>query len=363
VTCALGAGLPPPGRPLLTVGSREPGAPFFIAEACRRFALPSKVEWLLVPAAGDALSRGTFHMFPPGRKKPGWVLKFARVPGYSESFDRDERGLALASAAGREVAAHAPSLLGRFSVGGMHASVESAAVGQPLLAYLASSARVEAKRTVIDRIAGWLVAIVKATATEPGRLAAERRRIETEVLPHWRGCGLSSTIVDRLSSVPGVLQHNDLGTWNVIVDPRSSGSPSFTALDWESARAVGMPLWDLFYFLQDALGCLDGYSGLSERDLARREVHALQLFRGELSSSRILFEWTRRAVDSSGIPEGAVGTLATLCFLHHGLSQGRREQAASRHGPLVGVREMLWPRLARRWLEDPALGPDWDRWR
>jgi len=359
----LGAGLSPPGRSLLTVGSREPGAPFFIAEACSRFALPPKVEWLLLPGAGDALSRGTFHMFPPGQEKPGWVVKFARVPGYSESFDRDERGLALATAAGPEVIAHAPRLLGRFTLGGIHASVESAAVGQPLLGYLASSASLQAKRAMIDRIAGWQVAMATVTATNPECLAGERRRIKTDVLPHWTDSGLSPAIVDRVSSVSGVLQHNDLGTWNVIVDPRGPGPPSFIALDWESARAVGMPLWDLFYFLQDALGCLDGYSGLGEGDLARREGHAVRLFRGELPSSRILFEWTRRAVASCGIPEKAVGTLAMLCFLHHGLSQRHRERTAKRHGSHGPIREMLWPRLARRWLEDPALGPGWDRWR
>jgi hypothetical protein len=158
-----------------------------------------------------------------------------------------------------------------------------------------------------------------------------------------------------------VLQHNDLGTWNIVVDPATPAS--FTALDWESARPVGLPLWDLWYFLQDALGVLDGFAGLSDHDLVRREAHALRLFRGELSTSEVLFEWTRRAVAACGIPDGAVGSLATLCFVHHGLSHATRAEAVRRHTPEAAALDMLWPRLAKGWLEDPALGVGWTGWR
>jgi len=359
----LAAGFPPPGRQLVAIGSRERGPPFLVAEASRRFELPLSPEWLLVPASGDALSRGTFHLFPPGQEDPEWVLKFARVPGYSESFDREERGLSLAAAAGGEVTRHAPRLIGRFTFEGLHASVESAALGQSLVGYLGSAASARDKLAAIDRIAGWAVAIARSTASEPDRLATERVRIRTEVLPRWTEYGASSAILDQVPPVPGVLQHNDLGSWNVVVDACDASRPSFTALDWESARPVGMPLWDLWYFLQDALACLDGVSGLSENDLARREAHAVRLFRGELQNSKILFEWTRRGVVACGIPDRAVGTLATLCFLDHGLSQSNREDAARRHGSQARALDMLWPSLARRWLDDPALGPGWDRWR
>src|SRR5215207_2289677 len=219
------------------------------------------------------------------------------------------------------------------------------------------------KLAAIDRIAGWAVAIARSTASEPDRLATERVRIRTEVLPRWTQYGASSAILDQVPPVPGVLQHNDLGSWNVVVDACDASRPSFTALDWESARPVGMPLWDLWYFLQDALACLDGVSGLSENDLARREAQAVRLLRGELQNSKILFEWTRRGVVACGIPDRAVGTLATLCFLDHGLSQSNREDAARRHGSQARALDMLWPSLARRWLDDPALGPGWDRWR
>jgi hypothetical protein len=159
-----------------------------------------------------------------------------------------------------------------------------------------------------------------------------------------------------------VLQHNDLGTWNIVVQPPLADA-RFTVLDWEAAQRVGMPLWDLWYFLQYALAQLDGVSGLSEHSRAWQEEHAVRLFKGELSASATLFEWTRRVVSACGIAERAVGPLATLGFLHHGLAQSDRERTVGRHAPGVGTIETVAPRLARRWLTEPGLGSGWDRWR
>ena len=58
------------------------------------------------------------------------------------------------------------------------------------------------------------------------------------------------------------------------------------------------------------------------------------------------------------IPAEAVGPLATLCWLHHGLSHVRR-------GERLGAEAQIPPaeRIAPIWLDDPLLGPAWDRWR
>jgi hypothetical protein len=361
VVTVLAAGVPPPRRSIVAIASRERRPPFLIAEAARALELPADPEWLLQPASGDPLSRGTFHLFAAGHQAPDWVLKFARIPGYSASFDRDERGLRLAAEAGRRVSAHAPRLLGRFAFEGLHASVETAAAGRSLVGYLGSGAPRRDKVAAIEGIAEWVLEVAAETRSAPERLTPERQRIGTEVLPRWSGHGASSAIVDELPPIPGVLQHNDLGTWNVVIDPAAPAS--FTVLDWENARPLGFPLWDLWFFLQDALAVLDGVSGLTEADLERREDHAVRLFRGDLPSSRILFEWTRRAAAACGVPPPAVGPLAILCFLHHGLSQDARASTARQQGSEAAALEMPWPRVARRWLEDPALGTRWDRWR
>ena len=176
-----------------------------------------------------------------------------------------------------------------------------------------------------------------------------------EVLPFWSDLGAPSDLVGRVESVSAVLQHNDLGSWNLVV--RSEAD--FTAVDWESARAVGFPLWDLVYFLTDALTHLDGAS-----PPARRNAHNQRLFRGELASSGILFGWLRRSVEALGIPEKSVAPLVTLCWLHHGVSGVHRRVALDAHASGHVAADLPdAERIARLWLTAPGLGVSWDAWR
>jgi hypothetical protein len=115
-----------------------------------------------------------------------------------------------------------------------------------------------------------------------------------------------------------------------------------------------MPVWDIWYFLADVLPLLDGET--DDRVEAFR-----RLFRGEAASSPVLFEWTRRAVSAFDIDPGQVGRLATLCWLHHGLSHLPRADLLARH-----AREprRQWPpeRFPHVWLADPGLGLTWNHW-
>ena len=354
----LGWGVAPPGRIVTTVASRPAGPPFLIAAAAP-LGIPRDVDWLLSPGQGDALARGVLHLFPPGSTEPAWALKFSRVVGHSAPFDRDERGLGMIAGVGGAAAAHAPSLVGRLVEHGRHASVETAAGGRSLLSLLASPAPRPTKLEVTERVAAWILELGRASALPEDDLAPERRRLRDEVAGAWRNDGADPDLVDRVGGVPAVLQHNDLGSWNVVVE-RDRGRGAFTVLDWEAARRAGLPLWDLWYFLQDALAEADGVAGAGPGAVAAREEHAVRLFRGELESSPVLFEWTRRGVADLGLPAERVGAIATLCFLHHGLSQAARE--ATLADPDLAL-DTAAPRIARRWLVDPALGPGWSAWR
>jgi hypothetical protein len=349
VAALASAGALPALRPLQAVGQRGLEPPFLVA-AATEFGVPGEAPWFMTLGQGDLLTRGVFHLFEPKSAEPTWVLKFARTPGYREPFDRDERGLRIAAAAGPAVAERAPRLLGRLEVEGLHASVETAATGEQLSALVRRAP--EKARRKIEEIAAWLVRVGVDTATPPDALADERARLTGEVLPRWAELGVSSHLVDRLPALPGVLQHNDLGTWNIVV--REGG---FTAIDWESAHPCGLPLWDLLYFLVDALPQLDGARSIDERVEA-----AIRLLRGEGASSPILFHWLRRAVDETGLPADAVGTLATLCWLHHGLSHVERSKRVEdvkggSAAPLPPVE-----RIASMWLIDAALGSTWASW-
>ena len=337
-------------RPLQAIATRGtlPETPFLVA-AAGDAGVPADAGWFLTPGHGDALARGTFHLFRRGSREPDWIMKFARVPGYRDPFERDEQGLRLAAAAAPSVSKHAPRLLGRFEVAGFHSSVETAARGEQLSALVRRAP--SAARAKIDEVAAWIVRMGVETAARPEALERERERIAREILPHWSRQGATPALVDLLPAVPAVLQHNDLGTWNIV-----TAEDGFTAVDWEWAKQHGMPLWDLLYFLVDALAQADGARSADER------VHgAVALLRGEAPSSHVLFSWLRRAVTQAGIPPAAVGILATLCFLHHGRSHVSRAQALR----TAGYGDELVPpveRIAPIWFGDPALGASWRAW-
>ena len=238
--------------PVVTVATHAPGPPALVA-AAGELGVPSDVSWFLTFGQGDALSRNAFQLFRAGSDQPEWVLKFARVAGYSERFDNDERGLQFAHAAGHVIAAHVPHLVGRFDLDGVHASVETAAAGRRLRDVLLTPGDRTAKLRLIERI-GRLDPRARPAHADFGggdgrgaRATPDRRRPEVERARRALGIG------GRASASRAVAQHNDLGTWNVVAD-----NGDFVVVDWENAREAALPLWDLLYFLGDAFVLLDG---------------------------------------------------------------------------------------------------------
>ncbi|HYZ76636.1 MAG TPA: hypothetical protein VE596_04615 [Gaiellaceae bacterium] len=327
-----------------------PEGPPFVVAAGAELGVPADASWFLTLGEGDALTRAVFQLFGPGEREPEWVLKLSRVRAYTAPFERDERGLRLAAASGDVVVKHAPRLLGRFEADGLPCSLESAAAGLRLTYLLQRRGSRRDKLRAIDAVAGWALDAAKATAAPAGALDDERRRLEQDVLPRY--LQVPPDLVSRLPPLPAVLQHNDLGCWNVVV------GRGFTVVDWESARRHGFALWDLLYFLVDALVHLDG---AWQPD--RREPHAARLLLGETPSSEILFRWVREAVRSLDLPADAVGPVVTLGWLHHGLSPVARDEASRTLAPGLRSHGTFAEWMAKVWLGTEGLGPEWSSWR
>jgi hypothetical protein len=338
--------------PVVTVATRAAGPPALVS-AAGELGVPSDVSWFLTFGQGDALSRNAFQLFGAGSSQPEWVLKFARVVGYSERFDNDERGLRLAHAAGGVVAAHAPRLVGRFDVDGLHASIETAAAGRRLRDVLVTPGDRAVKLKLIDGIGAWILELGRLTQTSPEALEAERDRLRSEVVPRWSELGVRSGLVDELPPLGAVAQHNDLGPWNVVAD-----DGNFVVVDWENVREAALPLWDLLYFLGNAFLLLDG-SDAPEQLPARM----VGLFAGEAPSSPLLFSWVRRATEAAEVPSDAVGAIATLCWLSHSLSVGAHNVDLATFTPRDPPRMHGFEGIARAWMAHPALGPKWSAWR
>lgn len=339
--------------PIVTVATRAEGPPSLVA-AAGELGVPSDTNWFLAFGQGDSLSRNAFQLFRVGSEQPEWVLKFARVAGYSERFDNDTRGLTLAHAVGDVVAAHAPQLIGRFDVDGVPASLETAATGRRFRDVLVTPGDRTAKLRLIDRIANWVLELGRLTRSSPETMRAEHERLRTDVIPRWTKNGASPSLVDELPPLAAVTQHNDLGTWNVVADDGGD----FVVVDWENVREAALPLWDLLYFLGDAFVLLDGSD--SPAELPERMV---RLFAGESPSSALLFAWIRRGAEEASVPPAAVGRIATLCWLSHSLSVGDHNAELVTWTPHDPPRAHGIEDVACAWMAHPALGPSWSVWR
>jgi hypothetical protein len=337
----------------VTLGVRTIGQPLLVAAAlsAARIDVEQPVWWLEL-GSGDELQRALLYVAPRRARQAAWAVKFSRVPENREPFDGDERGLRLVHALAPLAARRVPSLLGRAQLNGLELSVETAAPGRPLNNVLSGVIDHDGEG-IVAAVASWAIGLGRESRSPPESLDAERRRLATEIVPAWSDRPGLADIVQQLGPVPGVLQHNDLGTWNIVVD-----GDSFTVLDWESARNRGLPLWDLLYFLGDALVRLDG-PGTPDEQLRG----AVRLFRGDHRRSPLLFTWVRTAVRELGLHPSDVALLATLCWLHHGRSNvGRRVRLALSALDSTSASVGHLERLATPWLADPSLGMTWARW-
>jgi hypothetical protein len=307
VLAAARAGLPVPGT--LTLGTRTAGPPATLAALA---TVPAGSEWVLLRGEGDDLQRLVWLCLPPGAPEPAWAVKTTRVAGNDAPFGRDAAALAHVGALPADLRARAPRIVERTSVDGRPVVVETAAVGEPLHIGLHAG---EA-RWAVDAVADWITAVGLATSNEGG-----------------------------------VFSHNDLGCWNVIVD-----RDAFTVVDWESAGPAGPPLWDLLYFLTDALS-----EATRPVDGAAKDAAVLALVRGQLHESATLFARLAAAAAGAGVETAAVGAVASACWEHHGRSAAVRAVRGRAHGVGAAVARGPGPleRLAAIWRHDPQLGSEW----
>jgi len=347
----LKAGALPPLLPLVTLGARRRGGPALLAGA-RELGAEPDATWMMVVSPGSVVRRNAFLLFPRRGSTPTQVLKFARIPGFKVQFDREERGFAAVSEAGRLVARHAPTFLGRTEIDGHHVSLETAAVGLRLSTFLRRPGSRSAKLRAVDAVARWLIEVARETASSPQAFEPERARLAREVISFWAGHGAPTGLVDELPPVPGVFRHNDLADENVVI-----GRDGFTVLDWEWARPRALPFGDLVFFAARALRIVDG--ALSE---AERMPHFVRLFSGQSQGSAVLFGWIQALRSALSIPPESVGPLVTLYWLERG-KQGADERARAESASGRRLERAFSERAALAWLAEPALGAGWSAWR
>lgn len=313
--------LPMPGAGIVT-GSRRGGPPALIA-AAGEIGARVDGEWSMNVTSKRLRGRCVFVLHDR-RGAPRHVVKFARQPGISAPFDREQAAWSALEKTARVVTDHAPRLLGRFEVGDHLASAETAAAGQQLSKTLIGAR--EPKTQPLEMVVDWLIQVARETRLDSGALKARKAELLAKAdLSRHSGIRVA---LEMLGDVPAVFEHGEMSDEHIFVHEEG-----FTVIDWEHARADGFPLWDLFFFAANALAVTDGAAH-------RRYGYIPDLFAGRAPSSPVLFGWVRRLVAAMRLPSQAVGALAALHWL------------------------TSWaPGVGESWMLDPALRHTWDAWK
>ncbi|MFQ5603852.1 MAG: phosphotransferase family protein [bacterium] len=128
--------------------------------------------------------------------------------------------------------------------------------------------------------------------------------------------------IDRLaladSSFPLVFQHGDAGCWNVII----TDNRKIAYVDWEAAEPLGMPLWDLFYFVKTFGTIMFRKSGVHNSLLAFEQNI---LMPSELGT--LLIEVCEHYCETLQINKNLLEPLFYTCWVHRALKEATRLSA------------------------------------
>jgi len=210
----------------------------------------------------------------------------------------------------------------------------------------------------VDRVAEWIVAVARQTASPPEALQPELRRLEAEVVPHWREQGLPASLVAALPPTAAVLQHGDLWAENIFVRDEA-----FTVVDGESARLHGAPPWDLLYSSRVRSHSSTGLSPTRRGSSTSPACGAVSSIRRRRSFGGRALQSRRRTYHRMpSAPSRRSSGSRTRWLSYALLDAARLRRVDDVEGMTRGTVPLTW-RMSEQWLADPALGPGWSAWR
>jgi hypothetical protein len=116
------------------------------------------------------------------------------------------------------------------------------------------------------------------------------------------------------SAVPFVAAHNDLTTWNILVDGDALG-----VVDWEAATPETLPLVDLEYFAVDALAVA----------CRLRREEAFRLWTGEGRRADAIRALRDETCATLGLDPALAELARHACWLGHALDEDSRSSSAA----------------------------------
>ena len=333
-------GLDAAGRGLLVTSSAEgdPGAaPPYLLAAARAAGFPlSPHGWRLAPPRGYRSQKVIF--FARSGDDGTVVIKLTQDPAFNDLLDNEADALEALGGVAPEDGPAIPELHFRARHADLSIVAQSALEGRPFVQgaspveWDADAAAVAAAITTLGlrtahpagpdvgdalgEIADGFARVYDASAAERAALAAAADEI----------AGLGRDL-------PLVFMHGDATVFNVLI----GGDHRVGLVDWENAERHGMPLWDLFHFLQVHSAWQAGAAGAryTPKSYMRQVGPGADVAHTEATSGYCT---------ALGIPPAAVAPLRLLWLARHSVREARQLPA-----PQLG--EGLYHRILRALLE------------
>ena len=233
------------------------------------------LRWALSAAGRYRSRKVVLFLLDPEADTPHFVVKMPRHPDEGARIVREEAALRTLAEAGVDDAVAVPRAVFSGTVGRERLPVlgQLGLAGAPFRRRMSGSPDDPLLATLVD----WTTALGAGTAVPaaPGEVAARLQPVLADVLragasdEERRVLTEAVAVLSDAPDLPLVLEHGDLGVWNVLV--RLDGRPA--VLDWEAGVPRGMPLWDLLYLLRS-------YAASAARTGADRTAVALDLLAG-----------------------------------------------------------------------------------
>jgi hypothetical protein len=275
-------------------------------------------RWALLDPGSYSTKKILLFLVGPGRDRPDIVVKLVRERRFNRRLEGAWQALTELQDRAPELAGLGPRPIFFGHHAGLALMAESIVEGEPLKRRLGDDPHDPLIGTVVDRLVSLGIATADSSVADPAAIAAELgdmvQRYAAIYGPARSERHVLAAAVDRIGAskgpIPLVLQHGDVGTWNVLVD--SDAEP--TLIDWEAAVPHGMPLWDLFYFVRSAAVGVDRRHG--NRDALAGAQHRL-FEAGPMAS--LLARAVDRFCAGTGLDRELVEPLFQLCWLHRAL--------------------------------------------
>ena len=302
-------------------------------------------RWALLDPGSYSTKKILLFLVGPGRDSPDIVVKLVRERRFNRRLEGAWQALTELQDRAPELARLGPRPIFLGHHAGLALMAESIVEGVPVKRRLSADPRDPLIATVVDRLVSLGIATADSSVAEPAAIATELgdmvQRYTAIYGPSRAERQVLAAAVARIGAsagpIPLVLQHGDVGSWNVLIG--SDGEP--TLIDWEAAVPYGMPLWDLFYFVRSAAVGVGRKNGT--RDALAGAQHRL-FEAGPMAS--LLAQAVDRFCAGTGLDRELVEPLFQLCWLHRALKASstlRPERLAHGH-----YRRLLGASIERR---------------